>query len=322
MSRSVLVTGGAGFIGSHVCERLLSRGDEVICLDNLDDYYDPAIKRSHLHHLSALEGFTSVTGDIRDPQLLEHIARNHRIDGIIHLAARAGVRPSIQEPALYVDVNLNGTTQLLEMARNHSIDHFVFASSSSVYGDRNEVPFRETDPVDQPVSPYAATKKAGEVICHAFHHLHDINIFCLRYFTVYGPRQRPEMAIHRFTSMIQQGQAIPMFGDGSMERDFTYIDDIVTGTISALDRVSGFEILNLGNHRSIRLDGLIELIGKSCGLPVEIDRLPAPAGDVSRTCASIDKANQFLGYSPQTSIEDGVEKFVSWFNAQQQKNKC
>jgi len=198
----------------------------------------------------------------------------------------------------------------------------VFASSSSVYGDRNTVPFHESDPVDKPVSPYAATKKAGEVLCHAFHHLHGINIFCLRYFTVYGPRQRPEMAIHRFTSMIQQGLAIPMFGDGSMERDFTYIDDIVNGTINALDRVNGFEVLNLGNHRSIRLDKLIELIGTACGKEVLIDRQPAPAGDVSKTCASIDKAREILGYDPATTIESGIEKFVAWFDTKQEKYHC
>ncbi len=314
MSRSILVTGGAGFIGSHVCEHLLQRGDEVISLDNLDDFYDPAIKKAHLQHLAGFPGFTSVVGDIRDGDFLSQLAGNYRIDGIIHLAARAGVRPSIQQPGLYVDVNLNGTTQLLEMARNHSIDHFVFASSSSVYGDRNEVPFHEEDPVDKPVSPYAATKKAGEVICHAFHHLHGIHIFCLRYFTVYGPRQRPEMAIHRFTSLIQSGQPVPMFGDGSMERDFTYIDDIVRGTVAALDRVKGFEILNLGNHRSIRLDALIELIGQSCGKDVIVDRQPAPPGDVSKTCASVDKAAKLIGYSPETSIEDGIEKFITWYN--------
>ena len=322
MSRSVLVTGGAGFIGSHVCERLLSRGDEVLCLDNLDDYYDPDIKKAHLDFLSRYPGFTSLVGDIRNAEFLEMVANRYRIDGIVHLAARAGVRPSIQHPSLYVDVNLNGTTQLLEMARNHSIDHFVFASSSSVYGDRNTVPFHEDDPVDKPVSPYAATKKAGEVLCHAFHHLHGINIFCLRYFTVYGPRQRPEMAIHRFTSLIQGGQPIPMFGDGSMERDFTYIDDIVDGTISALDRVSGYEILNLGNHRSIRLDSLIELIGQSCGKEVEIQRQPAPAGDVSKTCASIDKSAQVLDYSPSTPIEEGIDKFVSWFNTENNQHHC
>ena len=322
MSRSILVTGGAGFIGSHVCEHLLNRGDEVISLDNLDDYYDPTIKKGHLDLLSKHSGFTSVIGDIRDGEFLQQLAGKFRLDGIIHLAARAGVRPSIQQPGLYVDVNLNGTTQLLEMAKNHSIDHFVFASSSSVYGDRNEVPFNENDPVDKPVSPYAATKKAGEVICHAFHHLYGINIFCLRYFTVYGPRQRPEMAIHRFTSLIQNGKPVPMFGDGSMERDFTYIDDIVEGTIAALDRVNGYEILNLGNHRSIRLDSLIDLIGKSCGRSVEIDRHPAPPGDVSRTCADIEKAANLIGYRPATPIEEGIERFVSWFNSENKQHHC
>ena len=322
MSRKVLVQGGAGFIGSHVCEKLLSRGDEVISLDNLDEYYDPELKKSRLDHLPNYSGFTSLIGDIRDGEYLTQIAKSHPIDAIVHLAARAGVRPSIQKPGLYVDVNVNGTTQILEMANNHGIDHLVFASSSSVYGDRNTVPFHESDPVDKPVSTYAATKKAGEILCHAFHHLHGINIFCLRYFTVYGPHQRPEMAIHKFTSMIQRGQAIPMFGDGSMERDFTYIDDIVSGTIAALDRVNGYEIINLGNHRSIRLDSLIELIGSACGMQIEIERLPAPPGDVLKTFASIDKAKKLLSYDPATPIESGIEKFVAWFVAEADSNRC
>lgn len=314
MSRSILVTGGAGFIGSHVCEHLLQRGDEVISLDNLDDYYDPSIKKAHLQHLSGFPGFTAVEGDIRDGEFLGQLAGNYRIDGIVHLAARAGVRPSIQQPGLYVDVNLNGTTQLLEMARNHSIDHFVFASSSSVYGDRNEVPFHEEDPVDKPVSPYAATKKAGEVICHAFHHLYGINIFCLRYFTVYGPRQRPEMAIHRFTSLIQSGQPVPMFGDGSMERDFTYIDDIVREPLPHSTEPVGSKFSTWATIAVSASILSIDLIGKSCGKDVIIDRQPAPPGDVSKTCASVDKAAKLIDYNPETSIEDGIEKFVTWYN--------
>ena len=313
MSKTILVTGGAGFIGSHVCEHLLNRGDEVISLDNLDDYYDPTIKKRHLDLLSKHSGFTSVIGDIRDGEFLQQLAEKFRIDGIIHLAARAGVRPSIQQPRLYVDVNLNVTTQLLELARNHSIDHFVFASSSSVYGDRNEVPFHEEDPVDKPVSPYAATKKAGEVICHAFHHLYNMYISCLRYFTVYGPRQRPEMAIHKFTKLIIEDQEIPVFGDGSMERDYTYVDDIVSGTISALDNNKGYNIFNIGNRSSIRLLSLVELIALKCNKIAKVKYLPAPPGDVVKTCASIEKARKYLNYTPETKIDSGIEKFVTWF---------
>ncbi len=321
MSRNILVTGGAGFIGSHLCEVLLGRGDSVICLDSFTDDYDPTIKHSNVDPLLAREGFELVQGDIRDRDLLEQIGRTRQIEAVVHLAAKAGVRPSIRNPALYADVNLNGTANLLEMARMHSIDDFVFASSSSVYGERTETPFRETDPVDHPVSPYAATKKAGELLCHSFHHLHGINISCLRFFTVYGPRQRPEMAIHLFTSLIDQGLPVPMYGDGSAERDFTYVDDIIQGTVAALDRCDGYEIFNLGNHRSIRLDQLIETIARSCGQPYTIDAHPDQSGDVSRTCACIDKSRSKLGYEPSVSIEDGIDRFTRWFVNQDQKSK-
>jgi UDP-glucuronate 4-epimerase len=316
----ILVTGGAGFIGSHLCQRLLERGDEVLCLDSFTDDYDPALKHANIEPCLSSNGFELIKGDIRDRQLLQQIARTRSIDSVIHLAAKAGVRPSIRQPALYVDVNLNGTANLLEMAREHSIDHFVFASSSSVYGERTETPFKESDPVDHPVSPYAATKKAGELLCHTFHHLHGLNVSCLRFFTVYGPRQRPEMAIHLFTRLIEQGLPVPMYGDGSSERDFTYIDDITAGVLAALDRCDGYEIFNLGNHDSIRLDHLIESIAACCGQPYTIEPHPFQSGDVSKTCACIEKSRAKLGFEPAVSIEQGLKQFHDWFSAQDQKS--
>ena len=313
MSLRVLITGGAGFIGSSVCDRLLARGDEVVVLDNLDDYYDPQIKRKNLESARAQDGFTFIEGDIRDAALLENLAKTHPLDAIIHLAARAGVRPSIEQPTLYTDVNLVGTSLLLELAQRYSIDNFVFASSSSVYGERTETPFRETDLVDHPVSPYAATKKAGELLCHSFHHLFGTNIACLRFFTVYGPRQRPEMAIHRFTRMIDQGEAIPVFGDGSSRRDYTYIDDIVSGVVASLDQNEGYQIYNLGNHRMVTLAKLVERIGEAVGKAPKIDRQPNQPGDVSVTCAEISHAASKLGYDPKTPIEEGLRAFVDWY---------
>ena len=316
MSSSILVTGGAGFIGRHLCQKLLDRGDAVICLDSFTDDYDPAIKHRNIEPCIQGDGFELIVGDIRDQKLLAQIARTRNIDAVIHLAAKAGVRQSIRQPSIYADVNLNGTANLLEMARDNSIDHFIFASSSSVYGERTETPFRESDPVDHPVSPYAATKKAGELLCHSFHHLHDMSISCLRFFTVYGPRQRPEMAIHLFTSLIDQGKPVPMYGDGSAERDFTYVDDIVDGVVAALARCNGYNIFNLGNHQSIRLDHLIEEIFRCCDKPISIDTLPMQAGDVSRTFACIEKARKELGFNPGVSIREGLARFYAWYSTQ------
>ena len=313
MAMRILLTGGAGFIGSHVCDRLLARGDEVVVLDNLDDYYDPAVKRRNLRDARSRDGFTFIEGDIRDGELLGRIGRTHALDGIIHLAARAGVRPSIEQPTLYNDVNLVGTSRMLELARDFSIGNFVFASSSSVYGEREETPFRETDPVDHPVSPYAATKKAGELLCHSFHHLFQLPVACLRFFTVYGPRQRPEMAIHRFTRRIEAGETIPLFGDGSSLRDYTYIDDIVAGVLASLDRNEGFEVYNLGNHRMVSLSELVSAIGHALGREPIIERHPSQPGDVSRTCAEISHAREQLGYEPETPLEVGLARFVEWY---------
>ncbi|MEE8141831.1 MAG: GDP-mannose 4,6-dehydratase, partial [Planctomycetota bacterium] len=313
----VLVTGGAGFIGSHLSNALLARGDEVVCLDNLDDFYDPAVKRRNLTLLNRDVGFTFLEGDIRDTERVQRLGKTHSIDAIMHLAARAGVRPSICEPALYADVNLGGTSNLLELAREHSIRNFVFASSSSVYGERRDIPFRESDPVDHPVSPYAATKKAGELLGYTYHHLYDLNVTCLRLFTVYGPRQRPEMAIHKFTRLIHAGESIPLYGDGSARRDFTYIDDIVDGMVRSLDQNHGYSIYNLGNHRMVSLRELIELISTALGKDTQVQELPPQPGDVSQTCAEITLAQDKLGYAPSTSIEQGVEQFVEWYQKEQ-----
>jgi len=311
-AKRVLVTGGAGFIGSHLCEHLLARGDAVVALDNFDDFYDPEIKRRNLAACRSRGDFTLVEGDIRDAELLDELPRGG-LDAVIHLAARAGVRPSIESPSLYADVNVVGTTRLLEMARRHRIRNFVFASSSSVYGERRDAPFRESDAVDLPVSPYAATKKAGELLCHAFHRLGELDVACLRFFTVYGPRQRPEMAIHHFTRLIAAGEPVTVFGDGDAQRDFTYVDDIISGVLAALDRNEGYRVYNLGHHRMVSIDELVAEIGAALGIEPRIHRLPAQPGDVSRTCADISRARDLLGYEPRTPLEEGIARFVEWY---------
>ena len=248
-----LVTGGAGFIGSHLVERLLAEGHHVLCLDNFDEFYDPALKRRNLRQVLEDPKFRLIEGDLREERILERIFGEEKIDIVAHLAARAGVRPSIQNPLLYAEVNIRGTLNLLEACRRNNIGRLVFASSSSVYGNNRKIPFAENDPVDNPISPYAATKKAGELICHTYHHLYGIHIACLRYFTVYGPRQRPEMAIHQFTRLIHEGKKVTLFGDGSSRRDYTYIDDAVAGTMEALIQATGYEIYNIGESQTISL---------------------------------------------------------------------
>jgi UDP-glucuronate 4-epimerase len=312
VSEKVLVTGGAGFIGSHLAEGLLARGDEVVVLDNLNDFYDPAIKRRNLEVLAARPGFAFVEGDIRDRETVGGLFAAHHPDAVIHLAAMAGVRPSIEKPALYADVNLIGTSVLLEAAVSAGVERFVFASSSSVYGERKDPPFLETDRVDGPISPYAATKKAGELICHSFSHVSGLNVTCLRFFTVYGPRQRPEMAIHKFANLILAGRPIPVFGDGSSARDYTFVLDIVDGTIRALDRLSGYRIYNLGGSGVTTLSRLIEVLGRALGREPVIDRLPMQAGDVSLTSAGVERARRDLGFEPKVSIEEGVNRFAEW----------
>jgi len=316
---NVLVTGGAGFIGSTVIDRLLERGDGVICLDSFDDFYDPAIKRRNIETASMHPQFTLFEGDIRDPAVMKKLMVGDPFDAIIHTAARAGVRPSIEQPQLYEDVNIKGTMNLLELARQVEPDNFVFLSSSSVYGVNKKVPFSETDSVDHPISPYAATKKACELICHTYHHLYGLNITCLRPFTVYGPRQRPEMAIHKFTRMVDRGETVPMFGDGSSRRDYTYIDDLVEGILQALDRPLKYDVINLGEHDTIALRDLIALIEKNLGKEAKIEKLPDQPGDVPVTYADISRARERLGYAPKVKVAEGVRRFVEWYRHQQGK---
>src|SRR5881296_151803 len=310
---NILVTGGAGFIGSHLVEALLKEGREIIVLDNFDDFYQPEIKRRNLDLLADCPGFTLVEGDIRDENLVEHIFSTHPAGGVVHLAARAGVRPSIQQPLLYCDVNVNGTAVLLEACRRHGIAKFIFGSSSSVYGNNTQLPFSEKDNVDRPISPYAATKKAGELLCATYHELYRLNVFALRFFTVYGPAQRPEMAIHRFTRLIDRGLPVPRFGDGSTRRDYTYITDIINGVLRAMERVQGFEIINLGGSQTTRLVDLIELLEKNLGKKAVIEEEPGQPGDVVATCADVDKARRLLEYEPRVSVEEGIGRFVEWY---------
>jgi UDP-glucuronate 4-epimerase len=309
----VLVTGGAGFIGSHLVERLLAEGHRVVCLDNFDDFYDPALKRRNLAAALKHLGFRLVEGDLRDADGLETLFAGEKFDLVAHLAARAGVRPSVEDPALYVDVNLRGTVYLLEACKRHAVRRFISASSSSVYGNSSRVPFSEDDPVNTPISPYAATKKAGELLCHTYHHLYGMDIACLRYFTVYGPRQRPEMAIYHFTRSIFEGKKISLFGDGSSRRDYTYIDDAVEGTLGAFRREHGFQVYNIGESQTITLAELLAAIEEQVGKKAIIEHLPEQPGDVKLTYAEIGKARERLGYNPQTKIREGLARFVQWY---------
>ncbi len=311
----VLVTGAAGFIGSHLVERLLGRGLPVVGIDNFDDFYDPAIKRQNLANVASNPGLQLVEADIRDHEALRALPDD--IDTVVHLAARAGVRPSIQQPLLYQDVNVRGTQELLELARERGIRKFVFGSSSSVYGDSDRVPFSEEDPVDRPISPYAATKRAGELICHAYHHLFEIGVVALRFFTVYGPRQRPDLAIHKFTRLLDAGEPIPQFGDGTTRRDYTHIDDILQGIEGAIDYLErtpdAYEVVNLGESDTVELSRLIRLLGEALGVEPRIEQLPAQPGDVRQTYADVTRARQLLGYHPRVGIEEGLREFVQWY---------
>ena len=310
---TVLITGGAGFIGSHLSERLLKEGFRVVCLDNFDTFYDPKIKRENITPLTKHDNFLLIEGDIRDLEFLENIFIRERIDSVVHIAARAGVRPSIKDPLLYYDVNVRGTTNLLEMAKGYRIKKFIFASSSSVYGENKNIPFSEDDNVDYPISPYAATKKAGELICYTYHHLYNIPVVCLRFFTVYGPRQRPEMAIHKFTRLIYEGKAIPVYGDGTSKRDYTYIDDIIEGVAASLRKELSYEIINLGESKTVGLSELISLIEKNLKRKAIIEWLSPQPGDVPITYANIEKARRLLEYNPNIDIKEGVRRFSEWF---------
>jgi UDP-glucuronate 4-epimerase len=318
----VLVTGGAGFIGSHLCERLIERGHAVIAIDNFDPFYPADVKRRNLSGVIDHPRFTLLETDIRDLDGIEArlaIDGTEQFDVLVHLAARAGVRPSIEQPIIYSQVNLDGTTAMLELARRLKVPRFIFGSSSSVYGNNEKVPFSEDDPVERPISPYAATKRAGELLCHTYHHLYDLSVVCLRFFTVYGPRQRPDLAIHKFARLLSDGKPIPMFGDGSTERDYTYIDDILQGIEGAIELSARtepvYEIINLGESETTRLSRLIELISRELGIKPRIERLPLQPGDVERTFADISRARALLGYAPTTKVEEGIPKFVEWFRA-------
>jgi UDP-glucuronate 4-epimerase len=317
--RQILITGGAGFIGSHLVDRLLSEGDWRICVvDDFNNFYDPAIKRANVKHHQENSNYRLFKTDIRDRAALEN-AFDEKFDCIVHLAARAGVRPSLSQPALYAETNILGTLNLLELARERGIKQFVFGSSSSVYGINAKVPFSEEDPIRQPISPYAATKAAGELLCHTYTHLYGIRCVCLRFFTVYGPRQRPDLAIHKFARLMSEGKSIPVFGDGSTRRDYTFVDDIIAGVRASIDYVgdeskTDYEVINLGESRTVELRELISLLEHELGTVAKIDRQPLQPGDVPQTYADISKARRLLAYNPQTQIEEGISKFVEWFH--------
>jgi len=308
----VLVTGGAGFIGSHLVERLLADGHDLVIVDDFNDYYDPKIKRANIAAFAKNAAVHEI--DLRASEQVANLFRNEKFGAIVHLAARAGVRPSIQQPQLYYDTNVAGTLHLLEGARSSGVERFVFASSSSVYGAARRVPFSEEEQLTQTLSPYAATKIGGEFLCSTYSHLYKMRIVALRYFTVYGARQRPDLAIHQFTRKIHDGEPIDQFGDGTTRRDYTYIDDIIQGTMGALKyEGSMFDVFNLGESDTIELKDLIAAIEKTLGKQAKINRLPEQPGDMPLTCADISKARKLLGYAPKTKFEDGLPKFVDWF---------
>jgi UDP-glucuronate 4-epimerase len=308
----ILVTGGAGFIGSHLVEKLLGAGHSVAILDDFNDFYDPQIKRANIAALSKDVPVHHV--DLRENAAVRNLFRREKFDTIAHLAARAGVRPSIQHPQLYYDTNVTGTLHLLDAARATGVERFIFASSSSVYGVSKTVPFSEEQHLTQTISPYAATKLAAEFLCSTYSHLYKLRVVALRYFTVYGPRQRPDLAIHQFTRKIHAGQPIDQFGDGTTRRDYTYIDDIIQGTMAALTYNGPlFDIFNLGESETIQLKDLIEKIEKALGKKAKINQLPEQPGDVPLTCADISKARKLLGYNPTTQLSEGLPHFIEWF---------
>jgi len=310
---AILVTGGAGFIGSNLLDRLSGGGEDLVCWDDFNDYYDPRIKRGNIAPLLQAKRIRLYEGDICDRDLGEKIFRENKIRTVVHLAARAGVRPSLKDPLLYERTNGVGTATLLELARKHEIAKFVFGSSSSVYGNSRRLPFSEDDPVDAPISPYAVTKRAGELMCHTYHAVHKMNIACLRFFTVYGPRGRPDMAIYLFTDKMERGQEIVMYGDGSTRRDYTFVSDILDGIEGAMRFDGGFGIFNLGESRTTELRRLIELVAQATGREPKIRREPPQPGDVDATYADISRARQSLGYNPGFPIEKGIPLFVEWY---------
>ena len=311
------ITGGAGFIGSTLSEKLIEKGNKVVAIDNFCDFYDPKIKENNVKELVLNPNFKLYRADIRDREAVRKIFDENKIDVVMNLAAMAGVRPSIENPCLYQEVNCLGLQNILEEMKLHNVKNGVLASSSSVYGNCKEVPFREDMIVDYAISPYAATKKANEVMAHVYHKLYDMNIIMLRFFTVYGPKQRPDLAINKFTRLMLEGKEIPMFGDGTTSRDYTYVDDIVDGIIKSceytLKNKNVYEILNIGNSSPTSLKEMINVIGKTLGVEPKIKQLPMQPGDVDRTYANISKAKKLIGYSPKTSFEEGIKKFVEWY---------
>ena len=311
---TILVTGGAGFIGSHLCERLVNEGHQVVCLDNFDEYYLQEVKLSNIFDLRDKPNFIMIRGDILNRVQLKELFARFEFTKVIHLAARAGVRPSIQDPARYADVNVRGTINMLEeCVKQASLEKFFFASSSSVYGNNKKLPFAETDSVGEPISPYAATKRSGELLCYTYHALHKLPIMCCRFFTVYGPRQRPDMAIHKFVRSILEEEEIVLFGNGSTARDYTYIDDIIEGIMRILDAEYQYDIVNLGESKVISLRHLVVCIEDALGKKARIKYVPYAPGDVNATFADITKAKTKYGYEPRCSVEEGIDVFVKWF---------
>ncbi len=310
----IVITGGAGFIGSHLIDRLLSEGETIINIDNFDSFYAEDVKRKNIKNHFNYEHYNLHEIDIRDKSALDEVITND-VDVIIHLAAKAGVRPSIKDPVLYQEVNVTGTQNLLEVAREKEIKQFVFASSSSVYGKNPNVPWREEDAVLQPISPYASTKVSGELLGHVYSHLYDIRFLALRFFTVYGPRQRPDLAIHKFFKLMNEGKNITLFGDGSTRRDYTYIDDIINGIMAAINyKETLYEVVNLGNNKTVRLSELVEAIEKASGITSKKIYEPEQPGDVKQTWADVKKADSLFNYKSDYSIELGLKKFNTWFN--------
>ena len=318
---NILITGGAGFIGSNLCEKLICAGEKIICIDNFNDYYNPKIKEENLRNLEGRANFILYRMDILDREKLKEVFNKHSFDMVIHLAARAGVRPSISNASLYEAVNVQGTINILECCRKYRIGKLIFASSSSVYGGNKKIPFSEDDIVDRPISPYAATKKAGELICYTYSHLFNISVYCYRFFTVYGPRQRPEMAIYKFTKLITEESPLEIFGDGTSSRDYTYVEDIVDVIASNLENVKGYEIINLGNSNPVKVTELIKFIEKAANKKAQVEYGRVQAGDVPVTYADILKAKKMLKYNPKTRIEEGINKFTAWYTETRKSGK-
>ena len=325
---TILLTGGAGFIGSTTAEVLMNKGYDLVVIDNFNDYYDPALKRKNVDICKEVAIKTNcqyelVEGDIRDRELMKKLFDEHQIDAVIHWAGMAGVRPSIDDPRLYIDVNIGGLMNVLEEMRSHEVKNLVFISSSSVYGNNKKVPFSEKDPVDNPISPYAASKKSSELLCYTYHSLFGMNVHCLRYFTVYGPRQRPDLAINKFTRLMLNNEPIPMFGDGTTSRDYTYVSDIVQGTVLSLEYLLShdnvYDIFNLGGSHPISLKGLIDVIANTLGVTPVINQLPMQPGDVNVTYSDYSHAKEVLGYEPVVRIEEGIRNFVEWYK---KENNC